>query len=298
MLSNGQHLFLELVRLRCPCRRDQIRHARPFRQPKWRWVSLPIIWPMFRPTGSRRLEASFTAVAPVSYGLGAAPNGRSGGTNPIQVGTGVQLAGISTDFRQGSLRLSADPLDMAIEGDGFFILQGSGGEQLFSRNGDFHVNADGEIVSAAGDRLLGFPVDANFQLNRSELAPLKLPAGMLTPDASLVGISADHDGRLSRAFHGRGDSRPGTSRPVRFANPSGLEGRSENMFATGSNSGLPVVADPSVAQIEAGVLESSNTSIDHELMDLSLTSLMFRTNLQVFRATDSMLDELMNLRRA
>ena len=84
---------------------------------------------------------------------------------------------------------------------------------------------------------------------------------------------------------------------ARFANPSGLEGRSQNMFATGSNSGLPVVMDPSEAQIEAGVLESSNASVDQGLIDLTLTSLMFRTNLQVFRAADSLFEELLNLRR-
>ena len=131
--------------------------------------------------GFKASRTVFTAGHPVTYGLGAAPSGRSGGTNPIQVGTGVQLAAISTDFRQGSLVLSSDPLDMAIEGDGFFILQGSSGEQLFSRSGDFHVNADGEIVSATGYRLLGYSVDANFQLNRAELAPLKLPAGSRRP---------------------------------------------------------------------------------------------------------------------
>ncbi len=84
--------------------------------------------------------------------LGAAPTADNGGTNPRQVGLGVQVAEIVSNQNQGTIEISSSPSDLAIQGDGFFMVQGSEGERLYTRNGMFKLNADGELVNATGQR--------------------------------------------------------------------------------------------------------------------------------------------------
>src|SRR5690242_18644590 len=74
--------------------------------------------------------------------LGSAPSGTDGGTNPRQTGLGVRVGEISPNFTQGTIEVSSNPSDLAIQGDGFFIVQGSQGERLYTRNGIFKTNAD------------------------------------------------------------------------------------------------------------------------------------------------------------
>ncbi len=109
--------------------------------------------------------------------LGSAPTDTRGGTNPRQVGLGVKVAEITTDFTQGTIEVSASPSDLAIQGDGFFIVQGAQGEELYTRNGVFKTNSSNELVSITGQRLLGFGVDDNFDVQKTELVPLTIPLG-------------------------------------------------------------------------------------------------------------------------
>lgn len=246
--------------------------------------------------GFKASRTLFTSGTPATYSHGAAPNGRSGGTNPIQVGTGVRLASVTPDFGQGSIVPSSDPLDLAIEGDGFFVLEGPSGEQLFTRNGDFHVNASNELVSSSGNRVLGYSVDANFQLVQSDLAPLQLPSANSAGNANLISIHATQDGRLQGRFSDGVTRDVGQVVVARFANPAGLEGRGENSYAPGSNSGLPVVTGPNETQITSG-RELSNASVDQGLIDMMMVSMMYRSNLFVLRTADRLYDDLLNLRR-
>lgn len=109
--------------------------------------------------------------------LGSAPTGARGGTNPRQTGLGTQVAEITPDFTQGTIQISSNPSDLAIQGDGFFIVQGGQGEQLFTRNGVFKTNAQNELVTTTGQRLLGFGVDDNFQIQSTGLEQLTIPLG-------------------------------------------------------------------------------------------------------------------------
>ena len=112
-----------------------------------------------------------------TLGLGSGPTATSGGTNPRQTGLGVQVAEITPDFTQGTIEISANSSDLAIQGDGFFIVQSSTGEQLYTRNGIFKTNSDNELVTVTGNRLLGFGVDDLFTLQTTELVPLTIPLG-------------------------------------------------------------------------------------------------------------------------
>src|SRR5262245_9231027 len=79
--------------------------------------------------------------------LGSSPTANNGGTNPRQVGLGVKVNGITPEFTQGTIEGSANPSDLAIEGDGFFIVEGSQGQRLYTRNGQFRTNANNELVT-------------------------------------------------------------------------------------------------------------------------------------------------------
>ena len=246
---------------------------------------------------------------PQTQSPGAAPDGASGGSNPVQTGTGVLVAGTSTDFSQGAIAIGGVSGGVsggiAIEGEGLFILEGPQGRRSYTRDGSFHLNADRELVTAEGYRVLGFSTDENFQFQTGRLSPLRIPLGraVRTPSggtATLTGFRITSDGRVQGVWS---DGRPrdlGRIRLARFANPSGLAKQAGNRYAPGPNSGLPAESDPQASgagQIIAGATELSNTDIAQGLVDLQLASDLFRANLQVASTSIHLLDELINLRR-
>src|SRR4051794_9563622 len=91
-------------------------------------------------------------------GGSAGPNGL-GGTNPIQVGLGVQIAATNTNFAQGSAQTTGRTTDLMIQGDGFFVVQ-SGNETLYTRAGAFTFDRSGSLVTPDGARVLGYALDA------------------------------------------------------------------------------------------------------------------------------------------
>ena len=109
--------------------------------------------------------------------LGSGPTDGSGGTNPRQTGLGVRVAEITPDFTQGTIEVSSNPSNLAIQGDGFFIVAGSQGEQLFTRNGEFKTNSDNELVTTSGNRVLGFGVNEQYDIQTTTLNPLTIPLG-------------------------------------------------------------------------------------------------------------------------
>ncbi|HZZ27049.1 MAG TPA: flagellar hook-basal body complex protein [Pirellulales bacterium] len=109
--------------------------------------------------------------------LGSGPQGLSGGTDPTQIGLGTQVASITPDFSQGTIQLSSSPSDLAIQGNGFFIAQAATGEQLYTRDGAFQTNSQNQLVTSTGNKLLGYGVDNNFQLQTNSLSPLSIPLG-------------------------------------------------------------------------------------------------------------------------
>ncbi|MEM9365007.1 MAG: flagellar hook-basal body complex protein [Planctomycetota bacterium] len=112
--------------------------------------------------------------------LGAGPSANNGGTNPRQIGLGVQVAEIAANHNQGTIEISSSSSDLAIQGAGFFQVQAADGEQLYTRNGIFKLNSDAELVNATGQRLLGYGIDDQFRLQTSELVPLSVPLGTKT----------------------------------------------------------------------------------------------------------------------
>ncbi|TWU27806.1 flagellar hook-basal body complex protein [Bythopirellula polymerisocia] len=127
--------------------------------------------------GFKESSVNFATQFLQTQSIGSAPTTGRGGTNPRQIGLGVKVAEITPKFTQGTVEISSSPLDLAIQGDGFYIVEGSGGSQLYTRNGQFKTNANNEIVTSTGQRVLGFGVDSNFEIQPTVLKPISIPLG-------------------------------------------------------------------------------------------------------------------------
>ena len=127
--------------------------------------------------GFKASTASFSTQFLQTLSLGSQPTNANGGTNPRQVGLGTMVSDITPNFNQGTLEISSNPTDLAIQGDGFFMVEGGQGETLYTRNGIFKFNSQNEMVTITGNRLLGFGIDDQFQIQRTTLVPIEIPLG-------------------------------------------------------------------------------------------------------------------------
>lgn len=221
-------------------------------------------------------------------------------TNPIQFGSGVQVVGIDVDFSQGSIQIDDQPPLLALQGEGLFILHSSDGLRLFSRDGQFRLNANGELVTAEGDHVLGFGVDADGQIDRRQLVPLAIRLGSTVKSATgasaaLRSYSIAKNGKIVGQYSDGTTRTLGQLRLARFANPAGLHARFGNRSASTPASGFPVEADPGsdgTATIVSGATELSNVNIGRELIEMTLAGSLFHMNLAVIHTADQMLGAL------
>ncbi|HNR32637.1 MAG TPA: flagellar hook protein FlgE [Candidatus Hydrogenedentes bacterium] len=149
-------------------------------------------------TGYRGARVLFQDLFSQTLAGGSAPVGNFGGTNPLQVGLGVQIASIDTNFEQGSLITTGVSSDLAIQGAGFFILS-DGLNDRYSRDGSFRINANGVLVDpATGLRVRGFMANEQGVID-TNAAPtdITIPVGATgivraTENATLIGnLNAD-----------------------------------------------------------------------------------------------------------
>ena len=110
---------------------------------------------------------------------GSSPGTSVGGSNPTQFGQGVTVAGTQRNMSNGTPNGTGDSRDLAIEGNGFFIVQ-SGEDDFYTRVGSFRTDRDDFLTSVTGDYVLGYPADENFQIQPGQLEPLSIPLGSLT----------------------------------------------------------------------------------------------------------------------
>lgn len=214
------------------------------------------------------------------------PNAGRGGTNPKQVGLGSQLAAIDTVHTQGSLQTTGRVLDLAISGDGFFILgelkNGNLINLLFTRAGNFYLDKEGYIVNTDGQYLLG--VENSF---------LKIPT-----DAKSLSIGAD--GKVT-IVDASGTLRTiGTIQLAKFANNDGLEKAGNNLFRETTNSGAPTTGAPGAngtGTIVSGALEMSNVDLAEEFTEMIVAQRGFQANTRIITTSDEILQELVNLKK-
>lgn len=123
-------------------------------------------------------KSSSVLMAPQFYVTdqnGTAPTTTFGGTNPSQEGLGATVASIQQNFTPGSIQPTGQATDMAINGAGFFVVQGQ--QQLYTRDGAFTLNGSNQLVTSSGDFVQGYGVDANGNIQRGALQNVTIPLG-------------------------------------------------------------------------------------------------------------------------
>lgn len=125
---------------------------------------------------------------------GEGPSGTSGGTLPRQIGSGSTVASIQRNFAQGSVDTTGVPSDVAVNGQGFFILDGPNGQQLFTRDGAFRLDEAQTLVSAGGAAVRAFQADADGNIQTGALSDLVIPIGSVSDAVATTQV--EMDGRL------------------------------------------------------------------------------------------------------
>ncbi|MBT6157387.1 MAG: flagellar hook-basal body complex protein [Planctomycetaceae bacterium] len=128
--------------------------------------------------GFKASNVLFTTQLARTLSVGSRPTATNGGTNPQQIGLGATTAAINADFGQGSITNSTSPSDLAIQGEGFFVVDGADGN-VYSRNGNFSLNSASLLTNAAGLKVQGYGVDADFGIITTQLTDISIPLGDL-----------------------------------------------------------------------------------------------------------------------
>jgi flagellar hook protein FlgE len=127
--------------------------------------------------GFKASQVTFATQFLQTYGFGSAPTATSGGTNTLQIGLGTQVSSVQANFTQGTISNTSATSDLAIQGNGFFIIQASDGSYAYTRDGEFTLNSKNQLVTANGNFVLGYTVDENFDLQTSSLDAITIPLG-------------------------------------------------------------------------------------------------------------------------
>ncbi len=188
----------------------------------------------------------------MTQGAGA-PQAVVGGTNPAQVGLGVQVAGITTNFAQGSAQSTGRATDMMISGDGFFIVR-SGGETLYTRAGSFDFDASGRLVTPDGGILMGWNAVGGVLQQGGQLQPIRLPLDAVSPPRATT--TAQVTGNLPDTA-AVGDV---ITRDVQIFDATGAD-RTLRLDFTRTASGWTVTGDDGAGATGTGALSFTNGSL-------------------------------------
>jgi flagellar hook protein FlgE len=224
-------------------------------------------------------------------------NGR-GGSNPIQVGLGVQLAATNTNFNQGSNQTTGGLTDLMIQGDGMFIVK-KGAEEVYTRAGAFSFDEDANLVAPGGGLVQGYTAFDGTGNHTGATGPIKLD-----PDDgaghALKSYEIGADGKITATYDD--DSRKVIAQVAiaDFTNPRGLEKVGGTSFRATSNSGTVqygVAGEGSRGEIVPGSVEMSNVDLAAEFTNLILAQRGFQASSRVITTSDQVLEELVNIKR-
>ena len=148
-------------------------------------------------TGFKGSRSMFQTQFAQMITLGTPPSTNQGGSNGIEVGLGSMVGATQRNMQQGSTETTGLATDMAIDGNGFFVVRSSDTGQTYTRDGSFQLNADNYLVTADGYYLQGFSVDQNFNVVPGVLTDMKIPLGLTSQ--SRATDSAKLSGNLSSA---------------------------------------------------------------------------------------------------
>jgi flagellar basal-body rod protein FlgG len=195
----------------------------------------------------------------------------------LQVGTGVRPVASERVFIQGNLQQTSNPLDAAINGNGFFQVQLPDGTTAYTRDGSFHQDSQGQLVTSSG-----YP-----------LAPA------ITIPANALSVTIGRDGTISVTQPGQAAAtQVGALQLANFVNPSGLQARGENLFIESASSGAPTTNAPGangLGVLSQGYVETSNVNVVEELVNMIQTQRAYEINSKAVQTSDQMLQRLSQL---
>ncbi len=200
--------------------------------------------------------------------------------NRVEVGHGVKLVATNKNFSQGTVVSTNNPLDIMIEGNGFFQLRMPDGSIAYTRDGSFKMDADGNLVNSAG-----------YMLE---------PAIQVPQDAMEIGIS--RDGVVSVMTNGDTSTvqEIGQIELARFPNAAGLMARGGNLFLESPGSGAPILANPGLdgmGETASGFLEMSNVETVDELVNMISAQRAYELNSKTITMADEMLQTINRIKR-
>jgi flagellar hook protein FlgE len=220
-------------------------------------------------------------------------------------GQGQRLIGITQQFTQGSYETSEKTLDLAIIGEGFFLVKSEPPAQnvSYTRNGAFTPNADGFVVDTTGSRVQLLPVDANGEVTDRTLAgttDFVLPTASPTdPNSSLINISIADNGLVTATFSDGSNQNLGRLAMATFPAMEGLRPVGDAHWQSTGESGQPLVdsaGSGSIGSVRAGALERSNVDITEELVLLMAAQRNFQANAKAIEGASSLTQTIMNMR--
>jgi flagellar basal-body rod protein FlgG len=192
----------------------------------------------------------------------------------INIGTGSRVVATEKMFTQGSMQITNNQLDVAINGRGFFQVALPDGTTAYTRDGSLKVNAQGELVTSAGYRLQ--------------------PTVSISEGA--VSVTIGTDGAVSVQLAGQANpNQVGTLQLADFVNPAGLQARGENLFLESAASGPAQAGTAGVnglGVLQQGALEASNVNVVEELVSMIETQRAYEMNSKAISTTDKMLEYL------
>lgn len=197
----------------------------------------------------------------------------------LQVGLGANYVGTAKNFTQGGYQATDQPLDLIIEGDGFFEIQALDGSSIYTRDGSFKMDASGNVVTNEGLYMI--------------------PNLTIPTDAQAITIT--QDGTVFVDIPGQSASNNiGQITLVNFVNPQGLISLGTNLYSETDASGPPIVDNPgnsNMGTIRQGFLEASNTSVVDEMIGLIISQRAYEANSRSVQTSDEMLQTAVNLKR-
>ncbi|MEK3886970.1 flagellar basal body rod protein FlgG [Bacillus sp. FSL K6-3431] len=244
--------------------------------------------------GFKKGRVAFKDMVNQTISGASGPAQGKGGINPQQVGLGAQIAAIDTIDTQGSLQPTGRVLDLAIQGDGYFMVQ-EGTDTFYTRAGNLYLNNNGNLVTASGHFVL------DNQSQRIQIPDIKNIKSLgISEDGKISFIKSDtpsvpgftKDGDLFTSVSSIGIAR--------FNNPGGLEKVGENLYVGSANSGLATPMIPNnggAGTIVSGALEMSNVDLSEEFTEMIVAQRGFQANTRIITTSDEILQELINLKR-
>ncbi len=231
-------------------------------------------------TGFKKSEVEFQDLLYETIQSGQA-DGQNDQEKPgeIQVGLGNRPISTYRSFSQGNVEQTSNPLDIAINGKGFFQILKPDGTFAYTRDGAFRINSDGNLVTSSG---------------------LKVYPEISIPEGT-TGVNISEDGVMSVMMNGQTEPEElGQIELANFINPAGLHALGGNLYEATQASGDPVFSLPGedgTGMVEQGYLEKSNVDVAQEMINLIVAQRAYEINSKAVRTVDDLLALTNNLKR-